>query len=554
VRAALARAAVHAAGPNVKLQIYRARRTAGVLQRQVGHLARRDEARAGQLHAAPGAAGAWCAVSISDAAGVARRGLRRRHVRPHELPAPDRSASTPRRRGPYETGDLPELYFSITTDQQSAGNLVEWRRDDDERADDRRRRHVPRVTWTPRQPDDPASVWVPTIGAAMTFKLKVRAVRRPTSQEVYALTLPALLPDAASTRAHRVQARAPHGHRGALELSTAGTGGPWTAVPTATSSRSRSCLSPRLTMTPSADQRRAPRVRARRRVPEPRRSLGRESTVEHMSQEVAVPFLRRASARAASRSCARGAATTTIPGASSPSSGPDTQLEADIYLGSGTRQVTRADWFHLARASREQPAPYGDHRVFSLLSLTKTLKRKIPARIESISACTPCRRRSQRRARRSFACLAEPPGASPDGQRVRREGLLHPRPEERRRRRLDRHRRGRSAGNTNVDKLDFTGSTSCRPPWRGATRSRCTRAPSSSPRSRGSIRTSPTSGGTCSRCTSGDPVRSDRPRRRRHDWPRRAPASRHRSRARRRHDAGEALVSRKLTDARTATS
>jgi hypothetical protein len=53
-------------------------------------------------------------------------------------------------------------------------------------------------TWTRTNPDDPGSVWVPhENGRAMTFKLKVQQYAA-TSQEVYALTLPAL-PSADST-------------------------------------------------------------------------------------------------------------------------------------------------------------------------------------------------------------------------------------------------------------------------------------------------------------------------------------------------------------------
>jgi hypothetical protein len=58
--------------------------------------------------------------------------------------------------GPGETGDLPELYFSITTDQQSAGNFVEWRYDTTSAQTIAGVGFVREKTWTRANPDDPA--------------------------------------------------------------------------------------------------------------------------------------------------------------------------------------------------------------------------------------------------------------------------------------------------------------------------------------------------------------------------------------------------------------
>jgi hypothetical protein len=373
--------------PDVRLQIYRASQVAGVLQRREGTSI--VESKLTKISFAPLLAEpvmvrfldllAAGAIIPSGGGGFADVTF---DLTPYRLEITPLSSPPP---GPDQTGELPELYFSITTIGHNAGTPVEWRYDTTSAQNIASVGFVREKTWTRSNPDDPASVWAPNEnGRAMTFKLKVQQYAA-TSQEVYAVTLPTL-PSADSTGRIVFEASEPRGTSAALELSTAGTGGPWTAV------KSGDIVTPaqlayhlRLTMNASPDQRRAPAISAigidfRNRI-----EASVESTVDPMTQEVAIPFL--------TPSIGEGSITLVRTGrrdyrdlaSDLATSGPDTQIECDIYLGSRHPQVGREDWFHTTRALVSTRQPSATNERLSLLSIAKKLKRNVPARIESIN-------------------------------------------------------------------------------------------------------------------------------------------------------------------------
>jgi hypothetical protein len=365
--------------------------------------------------------------------------------------------SEPPPPGPGQTGDLPELYFNLTTDQQSAGTYVEWRYDAVSSTTVAGVGTFVEKSWSRSNPSDEASVWTPTTGAhAMTFRLKVLQYAA-TSQEVYAITLGAL-PDAASTGRIAFNRALPAGTAAALELSTAGTGGPWTAVSNGdVVALAQLLYHLRLTMTPSADQRRAPAVSALGVEFRSRVDLSAESTVTHMSQEVSVPFLQASVGEGSVAVVRTGRRDYHDPAADLAVAGPDTTLEADVYLGSRHPAIGRADWFHLARATVSNRHPTDTDETFSLLSIAKTLKRKIPERIESISSVHTVQATLPAPSTTQFRVSPALVGASPTGNEYDGKGYYI------------RVRKSAVAGvstgtvwiisgNTGVDLLDFGGS------------------------------------------------------------------------------------------------
>jgi hypothetical protein len=367
--------------PNLKLDIRRAHATAGVLQRQVGssivETAQTQYSFASLLKepifvkaADLAIDGSGFATVVFDLANL------RLAIDPTTTPPP----------GPGQTGDLPALYFTVQTDQMAAGNLVEWRKDIVTSRTAAGVGTFSNSAWNNANPDDPASIWVETVYAeGLSFKLEVEQYSA-TSQAVYALTLPTV-PQAASEGRIAFGAGVPAGTAAALELSTAGAGGPFTEVAHGDLVTVRqTTYHARLTMTASADQRRAPVVSSLGLEFRGRTDLSAESTVEPLSQEVALPFLAASIGEGSVSIVRAGRRDYRDVGSDLATATADTQLEVDVYLGSRHPAVTRKDWFHAARASVSSRQPTPTQEILSLLSMAKTLKRKIPGRVESINA------------------------------------------------------------------------------------------------------------------------------------------------------------------------
>jgi hypothetical protein len=367
---------------SVKLQIYRATQIAGTLVRAAGSSTVTSELTQTSftpLLKEPVVIGPEQWAPLRDGAGFAdivfdlsRYRLR---VDPTSGPPP----------APGESGALPELFFSITTDQRNPGNLVEWRYDTTSAQTIPGVGFVREVSWERTNPNDPSSVWVKNeSGRAMTFKLAIEEYTA-TSENVYLVELPDL-PGVESVGRVVFGRSEPVDTAATLELSTAGLGGPWTPVVQGDIvTPAQLAYHLRLTMEASADLLRAPLVSElgidfRNRV-----DVTAESIVEPMSQEVSVPFLTPSIGEGRVTVVRTGRRDYRDVGSEIASSGPDTMIDADVWLASEHQRVTRDDWFHMARAVVSGRQPTAVTEAIALLSFAKTLKRKIPARAEVIN-------------------------------------------------------------------------------------------------------------------------------------------------------------------------
>jgi hypothetical protein len=296
-----------------------------------------------------------------------------------------------------QVGELPELLFEVwLTDPTSKGNY-RWEEDNTTSRTVAGIGTFADVTWDKRlpdgslapTPDDPRAQWTRAAQAQVPcIKLDVDTYPA-TSQEVYALTLPKV-PSAPSTgRVVFVRENpAPLGDGGAtLELSTAGSGGPWTAVTHGDLvSTKQATYHARVTMNASADTHRSPVVEAigvEFRTPV---DVSAEATVEFPPQDVNVPFLDSAIAEGRVTVVRTGRRDYHDPASDLLTAAAATQLEVDVYLASKHPAITRDKWFHVGRWIVSSAQPLATSEILSLISYAKMLKRKIPQRAETVSA------------------------------------------------------------------------------------------------------------------------------------------------------------------------
>lgn len=217
------------------------------------------------------------------------------------------------------------------------------------------------------------------------FKLEIETYAA-TSAIVYAITLPSV-PLPASTGRIVFERGVPAGTSATLEISTAGTGGPWTAVKHGDVVATKQLTYHlRLTLGRSASTRQTPRVAALGidfRVPI---DFSAEATVEPVAHEIQLPWCTGGIGQGKARIVRAGRRDYRDVAADLAVSYPTSKLECDLYVGSRHPAITRDRWFHLDRAAVTNRDPSDSAETFGLLSPLKALKRKIPPRTETISA------------------------------------------------------------------------------------------------------------------------------------------------------------------------
>ncbi|HVX39619.1 MAG TPA: hypothetical protein VHB25_08600 [Gemmatimonadaceae bacterium] len=171
-----------------------------------------------------------------------------------------------------------------------------------------------------------------------------------------------------------------------LELSTAGSGGPWTAVSDGDAPAiAQQTYHVRVTLTASADHRRAPRVSAvgvEFRTPI---DVSAEAIVDPIAQQIDVPFLAAGIGEGSVTVLRTGQRDHRDPGSDLASRYAASQLEVDVRLGSRHPLVPRAAWLLGDRAFVNNRTPGASAEQFGLLSYLKILKQKIPVRTETVN-------------------------------------------------------------------------------------------------------------------------------------------------------------------------
>lgn len=291
-------------------------------------------------------------------------------------------------------GEVPELLFEIWNTDPAANGVYSWLEDT---ASSRVVAGIGTfvdVTWDRRlpngtiasDPNDPRAAWVRAEQAQCPcFKVNVDTYPA-TSQEVYAITLPRV-PSAASLGRIRFIREAPLDTSATLEISTAGSGGPWTAVTHgAVVSTKQTTYHLRATLNASVDTHRSPIIEEAGiefRIPT---DVTAEVTIEPIPQDVNVPFLVSSIGEGKATVVRTGRRDYHDPASDIMAAAAATQLEVDHWLGSFHPAIGRALWFLVGRyiVTAQQDSPTSG--VFSLISYAKVLKKKIPFRVESVNA------------------------------------------------------------------------------------------------------------------------------------------------------------------------
>jgi hypothetical protein len=242
------------------------------------------------------------------------------------------------------------------------------------------------LTWTkstdPNKPDD----WIEgtPLNQAPMFQLFVNDYQAST-QEVYAIDLGAV-PSTPTVGRIEFEAPTPSDTTSLLELSTAGSGGPWTAVKHHdVVGTKQQTYHLRVTLTRSTDHQRAPVVNALGVAFRTPFDVSLESNVGFLRHEVNVPFLAASIGEGNVRVLRTGRRDFGDVASTLGANYPTSRLEADLFLSSTHPSIGRDKWFLVDRALVTSRTPTPTSEAFPLLSPLKQLKRKIPARVEAIS-------------------------------------------------------------------------------------------------------------------------------------------------------------------------
>jgi hypothetical protein len=286
-------------------------------------------------------------------------------------------------------GDLPIYFFVLTVAKNNGTGAFQWLEDTTVGA------NVvagvgsfDKFWWTRESQRDQ---WI--AGPAVTterpwVQLDVDAYTGGAQQVVYLCDC-GKVPAAGTTGRIVFEKAEPTGSTAAIELSTAGSGGPWTPVKNGdVLSIRQQQYHVRVTLTPASSQHTSPVVYAAgvewRTVYDQTREVGAD--LQLLSRDANLPWcdaaigegkvgLLRIGARDYDDIASRVTATQAPAG-----------LEIDVYLSSDHPSVGRDKWLLLDRATVSSRVPGPVSESFATLSYTRKLKRKIPLKTESINA------------------------------------------------------------------------------------------------------------------------------------------------------------------------
>lgn len=283
-------------------------------------------------------------------------------------------------------GEESWYYFVLEPQKANADDLFGWWRD----------RHTSGVVagvgiftdrlWYRLDPGNPVG-WTldGSLAAGVPYATIAIEDYLANAQAVYALNL-TKTPAAASVGRVVFERGVPVGTAATLELSTAGTGGPWTTVKHGdTIGTKQQSYHARVTLASDSAHRVAPRVAA----------LGvefvipydttAEAIVSPVNHEVEVPFLRPSIGEGNVTLVRTGRRDYRDIASDLASQYPTSKLEVDVFLGSRHPLVARDKWLLIDRALVNNRDPAATSERFGLLSYLKALKVKVPSIAESIN-------------------------------------------------------------------------------------------------------------------------------------------------------------------------
>jgi hypothetical protein len=206
-----------------------------------------------------------------------------------------------------------------------------------------------------------------------------------TGVGTYALDLGAV-PNAESEGRIVFDRAVPAGTSATLELSTAGSGGPWTAVTDGDLvTTKQQTYHARVTLIATSDHHAAPEIAAfgvEFRTPV---DVSAEATVTPIAQAIDVPFLAASIGEGSVSIIRTGARDYRDQASDLATTVPVSDLEIDVRLGSRNAIAPRASWMLLDRATVNNRTPSSGSESFNLLSILKLLKQKIPQRVETFN-------------------------------------------------------------------------------------------------------------------------------------------------------------------------
>lgn len=285
---------------------------------------------------------------------------------------------------PDQVGELPEFLIVVRLAKAPAGTgHFKWLVDNASARTIAGTGTFERVWWA-RDSDDQqwvrnAFADVPNVALNVDFY-------PVTGQGVFLIDQGAV-PGAASTGRVDFQRSLPSGTSVTAEISTAGSGGPWTPVKHGdVIVTKQQQYHMRVTLNADAARTSTPQVTSlgvEFRIP---RDVSVEGIPDLPSREIDLPWLKASIPEGKLRVVRTGSRDFLDVATQLGSTAASPQLEADIYLASRHPSITRDKWFRLERLRVTGRVPSATSEEFTLLSYASRLKRKIPQKVESINS------------------------------------------------------------------------------------------------------------------------------------------------------------------------
>jgi hypothetical protein len=287
---------------------------------------------------------------------------------------------------PDQVGELPNYYFVVrSVNAPNTTALFFWCQDLVTSATVAGVGTFSKVFWGR---DSDTQEWSPTTAAPTNPPSSTITVESfaATSQAVYSINL-GRAPLAGTVGRVVFERSLPPGTVATLELSTAGSGGPWTLVSHGDApALAQQNYHLRLTETSDVtNHRSSPGVTAFGIEFRTITDISVESILSLPAREIATPFLAASIPQASIKVLRIGSRDYLDVATSLGSSQSPPKLEAEIYLASRHPSITRDKWLRLERMPVTNRNPSSSSEDFTLLSYASKLKRKIPGKVETIN-------------------------------------------------------------------------------------------------------------------------------------------------------------------------